>query len=94
MVTWVVFRDRGAFGRYAAQRPLLGALGGVMAVATYSATLWAMTVAPVAMVAALRESSILFVVVISAWVLKERVDGRRLALVCAIAGGAMVLRLA
>jgi uncharacterized membrane protein len=44
-------------------------------------------------VAALRESSILFATMLSAWALKERVDVRRLVMVCAIAGGTMVLRL-
>ena len=65
-----------------------------MAIAIYISTLWAMTVAPVAIVAALRETSILFAVAISAAVLKEPVGPRRVAMVCAIAGGVMVLRLA
>jgi drug/metabolite transporter (DMT)-like permease len=88
-----LYRDRAGFVRYVAARRLLGGLGGGVAVITYVATLWAMTVAPVAVVAALRESSILFATMLSAWVLKERVDVRRLVMVCAIAGGTMVLRL-
>jgi len=94
LVAWACVTDRAAFGRYVAERTGLGLLGGVVAIATYGTTLWAMTVAPVAMVAALRETSILFATVISALVLKERVGPRRLAMVCAIAGGAMMLRLA
>ena len=43
---------------------------------------------------ALSETSILFAVLISAVVLKEPVGLRRLAMVCAIAGGAVMLRLA
>ena len=58
----------------------------------YSLVLWAMTKAPVAVVAALRETSILFGTVISVVVLKERL-GRRLAAACIIALGAIVLRL-
>jgi drug/metabolite transporter (DMT)-like permease len=65
-----------------------------MNTAIYSTTLWAMTLAPVAVVAALRETSILFALLISSVVLKERVGRRRLALACAIAGGVMALRLA
>jgi drug/metabolite transporter (DMT)-like permease len=52
-----------------------------------------MTAAPIATVSALRETSILFGVVISALVLKERLTGRRIMAACIIAGGAMVLRL-
>jgi len=94
LVAWAFITDRTGFGRYVGERAGLGLLGGLVAIATYSTTLWAMTVAPVAMVAALRETSILFAVLISAVVLKERVGLRRLAMACAIAGGAMMLRLA
>ena len=52
-----------------------------------------MTVAPVAIVAALRETSILFGIVIAGLVLKEHVGLRRLISVCIIACGAAILRL-
>ena len=93
LVGWALYQDRAGFVRYVAARRLLAGLGGGVAVITYVTTLWAMTVAPVAVVAALRESSILFATMLSAWALKERVDVRRLVMVCAIAGGTMVLRL-
>jgi drug/metabolite transporter (DMT)-like permease len=94
LVTWAFARHRSEFTRYVMERPLLGLGGGIIGVGIYATTLWAMTVAPVAIVAALRETSILFAIAISAVVLKERVGFPRLAMVCAIAGGAMVLRLA
>jgi len=94
LVGWAVATGRAGFVRYAMGRWWLAALGGIVGVATYSTTLWAMTLAPVAVVAALRETSTLFAVAISALVLRERVGWSRLAVVCAIAGGAMVLRLA
>jgi uncharacterized membrane protein len=53
-----------------------------------------MTVAPVAVVAALRETSILFAVGLSAVALKEKVGLRRGFMACAIAGGVVALRLA
>jgi uncharacterized membrane protein len=53
-----------------------------------------MTVAPVALVAALRETSILFATVISALMLKERVTLLRLACIVVIIAGAVALRLA
>jgi len=94
LVAWAGATGRRRFGRYVAERGLLGLVGGGIATSVYATTLWAMTVAPVAVVAALRETSILFAVLISAVVLKEPVGLLRLAMVCAIAGGAMVLRLA
>jgi hypothetical protein len=93
-VRHAVAADPAGFAGYVRRRRLLALLGGLVSVVIYCTTLWAMTEAPVAVVAALRETSILFATVISVVVLKEKVGLRRLALVCAIAGGAMVLRLA
>jgi drug/metabolite transporter (DMT)-like permease len=53
-----------------------------------------MTMAPIAMVAALRETSILFATAISAFILRERVGPPRIAAAAIIACGAMLLRLA
>jgi drug/metabolite transporter (DMT)-like permease len=91
---WACLFRRKEFVPYVRRHRYLGLAGGAVAIAIYLSTLWAMTVAPVAIVAALRETSILFAVAISAVVLKEPVGSRRVAMVCAIAGGVMVLRLA
>jgi uncharacterized membrane protein len=53
-----------------------------------------MTLAPIPLVAALRETSILFGTLIAAFVLKERVTRTRLVAVLIIAAGAIVLKLA
>jgi drug/metabolite transporter (DMT)-like permease len=71
-----------------------GLMGGCGTVASYGLALWAMTRAPIALVAALRETSILFGMAISACVLKERVTRARIAGACIIAAGAIALRLA
>jgi drug/metabolite transporter (DMT)-like permease len=68
-----------------------GLAGGIGTVSSYGLALWAMTVAPVALVSALRETSILFAAVISALVLKERVTPMRVASAVLIAGGAATL---
>ena len=52
------------------------------------------TFAPIAAVAALRETSILFVMLMSAIILKEKVTGFRLAGATLIVLGAVALRLA
>ena len=53
-----------------------------------------MTRAPVATVAALRETSVLFAVLIGAWLLKEAFTLRRMLGTLAIVGGVMAIRLA
>jgi drug/metabolite transporter (DMT)-like permease len=75
-------------------RPQLALLGGAATGGSYAIVLWAMTRAPVAVVAALRESSIVFAVAIAAWVLRERVGRARVLGALLIAGGAASLRLA
>jgi drug/metabolite transporter (DMT)-like permease len=78
----------------ARQRPLLLLGGGAMSAGSYGIALWAMTQAPVALVAALRETSILFATAIAALVLRERISRTRLLAVGLIAGGACAMRLA
>jgi uncharacterized membrane protein len=85
---------RREFAAYLKGRLLQALAGGVATVASYGIALWAMTVAPVALVAALRETSILFATVISAMMLKERVTLQRLACSVVIIAGAVALRLA
>ncbi|HVJ78264.1 MAG TPA: EamA family transporter [Hyphomicrobium sp.] len=86
--------NRATAGPHARSNWRMGLLGGFGTLAAYSLVLWAMTAAPVAVVAALRETSILFGTVISALVLNERINGNRWAAVCIIALGAIVLRIA
>lgn len=70
---------------------LIGAVGSLL---SYGLALWAMTRAPVALVAALRECAIVFGVALSVLVLKEPVGRVRMLAVGVIAAGAMLLRLA
>ena len=89
------FAARGrAFTAYAAANWRAGLIGGFGTTAAYGLALWAMTLAPVAVVAALRETSILFATAISGLILKERVGALRLAAASIIVAGVLVLRLA
>jgi drug/metabolite transporter (DMT)-like permease len=72
----------------------IGLLGGACTMASYGLALWAMTRAPVAAVAALRETSILFATLIAVFILRERVSSQRLAAVAMIGAGAVAMRLA
>lgn len=84
----------GRLPAYLAARPMLALAGGLATGGSYAIVLWAMTQAPVAVVAALRETSIVFAVAIAAWVLRERVGRARVLGALLIAGGAATLRLA
>ena len=83
-----------ALAAFARANPLVAPLGGMATVGSYGIALWAMTRAPVAAVAALRETSILFATAIAAFVLRERIGRTRLAAVALIACGAVAMRLA
>lgn len=75
-------------------RPALGAglLAGALSLGSYWIVIWAFTKAPVAMVAALRETSVLFAMLIAAVGLKERVSPRRWAAALLIAAGVVAMR--
>ena len=69
-----------------------GLLGASMSGTAYWIVIWAMAQAPIAAVAALRESSILFALLFSAKVLKEKIGWRRIVGVICVVAGAMALR--
>ena len=78
--------------RYAARRWQVAALGGSASIGAYAIALWAMTRAPVASVAALRETSVLFAALLGTFLLKERFGVQRALGTCVIVGGVMALR--
>ena len=92
LLVWVGLRRRQAFVAYAVDHWPVALVGGAATLGSYSLTLWAMTVAPVAAVAALRETAILFGAAISVVVLKERITPARLAATGLIVAGAAVIR--
>jgi len=80
--------------RYMRQRWPLALLGTIASLGSYGIALWAMTQAPVAIVAALREVSVLFAALIGAWFLKESFGLQRGIGTLLILGGVAALRLA
>jgi drug/metabolite transporter (DMT)-like permease len=70
-----------------------GLAGAALSAGAYWIAIWAMTKAPIAAVAALRETSILFVIAMSALVLREPVGLPRWAGGALIVAGAAALRL-
>ncbi len=71
----------------------IGAFAGVLSLATYWIAVWAMTVAPIALVAAVRETSVLFAVIIGVVVLKEKADIGKVVAALVIVIGIVVIRL-
>lgn len=72
------------------------ALGSVASAASYGAyavSIWAMTIAPIAVVAALRETSILFAVLIGWIVFGEKMSGEKALAATVIVAGVLLTRL-
>lgn len=69
----------------------LGALGGVLSVTAYSTTIWAQARGSLALVAALRETSIIFATLISVLIFGERAGKRRLIAAGLIVTGIVLL---
>jgi drug/metabolite transporter (DMT)-like permease len=69
-----------------------GFAGGALQVLSYGIAIWAMTVAPIAIVATLRETSVLFGAVIAVVVLKESLRAVRIAAALLIVCGLVLIR--
>ncbi len=86
-------RGYGVAWPYARARWPLAAGAAAASLGSYGIALWAMTRAPVATVAALRETSVLFAALLGAWLLKEAFDLRRAIGTGVIVAGVIALRL-
>lgn len=69
-------------------------IGGAGSVGAYALAVWAMTHAPIAMVTALRETSVLFGLALAAMFFGEKVGMARIAAALMVVGGVILLRLA
>jgi drug/metabolite transporter (DMT)-like permease len=95
LFAWAISRrGAGAVAAHVKRNWWRGLLGGGGSIASYGIALWAMTKAPVATVAAVRESSILFALIISVVILKERASIWRYLAGGIIAAGVLILKLA
>jgi drug/metabolite transporter (DMT)-like permease len=81
----------GIFRDFKANWPVACA-GAALSVAAYGIAIWAMTVAPIALVAALRETSVLFAAVFGTLLLREPLLPMRVAAALLVLGGALLLR--
>ncbi|ATM96074.1 putative inner membrane protein [Yersinia frederiksenii] len=81
----VVFREIRQHWRH-------GLIGGAMQLLAYGIVIWAMKSTPIALVAALRETSVLFAMVISIWMLKEKPSMLRLIASAVIMAGVVITK--
>jgi drug/metabolite transporter (DMT)-like permease len=66
--------------------------GAALSVTAYAIAIWAMTVAPIALVAALRETSVLFAALLSTLLLREPWPAPRIAATLMVLAGVLLLR--
>jgi drug/metabolite transporter (DMT)-like permease len=94
VITAVGLASRGqAVPAYLGANWWRAALGGACSLGAYGIALWAMTRAPVALVAVLRETSVLFAAALGAFLFKEKFTRRRLIATGAVLAGLIALRL-
>lgn len=71
----------------------MGTFASAASYGAYAVSIWAMTIAPIAVVAALRETSILFAVLIGWLAFGERMTGEKALAAAVIVAGVMLTRL-
>ena len=94
LLTTFAFLRKGVSGlRPTLSFALPGFAGGAMSLASYWIAIWAMTQAPIGLVAAVRESSVLFGAIIAVVVLHEPLRPNRILAAGLILLGLMLIRL-
>lgn len=92
VVGCIQWLQRGKPRPVAARRWRMGIAVGVMSYGATWLAIWAMTVAPLALVSALRETSVVFAVIIGVVFLKERLSLVRLVSVATTLIGTALLK--
>lgn len=88
----VALRGRGVL-RANGRAWLVGSIAAMASYGAYAIAVWAMTIAPIALVAALRETSILFAVLLGWLVFGDRIDKQKAIAAALIVAGVVVTRL-
>ncbi|MDR0827166.1 MAG: DMT family transporter [Desulfovibrio sp.] len=93
-ITTFVLARRGAkaYWMYLKTRWKYGFTGGVCSAVAYGLAVWCMSRAPIPQVAALRETSVVFGMLLAVIFLKEKLTPARVVSVFAVLAGAMVMR--
>lgn len=93
LLAFALWRRGSAF--WSTARPILGrtALGGTLSMLAYGIVIWAMSVAPLAHVVALRETSVIIAAIIGTRLMGEGFGRHRIAAAIAVAAGAALLQI-
>lgn len=94
LLVWTAFTSRSTFKVVKSNRRVIwaGLVGGTASYVAYGLVIWAFTQAPIALVTALRETSIVFALLIGIGILRERVDLMKIVSTMITIGGAIMLR--
>lgn len=90
---YVLARYGKSYVVYLRGRAKMGLFGGLCGLGSYGIALWAMTVAPIALVAALRETSVIFGMLMAILFLGEKCTAARVIAIITVVCGAMAVRL-
>lgn len=93
ITAFTILMRRKDYFRYVKKRWRHGYFGGVCSLMAYGLSLWGMTRAPIATVAALRETSVVFGMLLAVFFLKEKLTPARAAAVILVLAGATAMRL-
>lgn len=94
LLLYALIVRRGRIWPYLQDHWRPGVLGGAMCAAAYALVIWALAFSAMAFVSALRETSVVFAVLIGWLLLGEPFGGRRLAAAVLVALGIAVMNLA
>lgn len=94
VVAYVLFARRGQLHLISGKVLAMGLLGGLLSGLAYGLVLYAKTLAPLGIVSAIRETSVIIAALIGIVWFHERPAGRRLAAAAVVAAGIVTLALA
>ena len=84
---------RAALARHLVDRAWKSVVGGTLQFSAYGLVIWALSLAPMAAVSALRETSVLFAAIIGVKLLGEPLGTRRIAAAAVVAAGVVMMEL-
>lgn len=90
--TWSILRQGAPMIRRLLAHAAVGLAGGAMSGVSYGLALWAMTVAPIGFVSAVRETSVLFAAGLGATLLHERFGPMRWAAAALVVAGLVAVK--
>lgn len=89
-----LYLKKGAIFKQPPKIWLVGTAAGIISLVAYWIVIWAMTLAPMALVSAVRETSMVFAILFGVFFLKERLNLMRLVSTAITLAGAVILKTA